>query len=130
MPKHEDIYKAVREAVEVGLQIVRAHKQEKKYFLGYYEFPNLGYFATGLPHITTSSGLSEGPFDYKSAFRDEYAWDKVPEWKTFIRFAKANPVLSKHFVRETKLEVDPSHPELAERFENIGIGLTLEYFVD
>jgi len=101
-PTDRTLFKLASEAVEEGISKVRKLEEEKRYIGRYFDFPQMYYFANGIPNFSTSS--FSGPTDYKEAFgrRDDklLRLDVIPSFVALFNYIDHTDTLSSSRVRD------------------------------
>jgi len=92
--RDKNIYLVLKYAIQEGLEHIRFKQENNKYILSYTDFPKMGWFESGLPHIWQVS--YDTPTNYKSAFDKEFQ-QNAKYWKEFIELAQSSPSLIKYY---------------------------------
>jgi len=130
-----EAYAALKEAVSTGLKMVREHEARGGYISPHYDFPEIGYFDSGLPRFSTTTwGSEKAPKDYMSVFRNERNPEAIPEWLPFYEFARDHECLRRYYDETAmyRMEVRES-AEVQDRMKHdltFLIALTIERLVD
>jgi hypothetical protein len=130
-----EAYAALKDAVSVGLRIVREHEAKGSYISLHFDFPEIDYFESGLPRFSkTTWGSDKGPKDYVSVFRDHRKAESIAEWQPFFELAHSDERLRRYFDETAMYRQDvlgsAEVQEMIDRRLTFSIGYTIEKLVD